>query len=81
MAVNPAQDLANLQQLRSDAIAVLAAEEAYQRVHGAKASYTLNGKNVQWTEFRTGKLEEIEKLNVLIQIDGGPFEIRTQGLT
>jgi hypothetical protein len=79
---SPANDLNNLVALKSNLIQALRDEAAYQAVYGAKPSYTLpGGKQVQWNEYRTAVLEQIKSLNDLIQIEGGPFEIRTQAMT
>jgi hypothetical protein len=74
-------DLTNLQALKSNLIAALANESAYQVSYGAKPSYQIDGEQVQWTEYRDRMIDKIETLNKLIQVEGGPFELRTQGVS
>lgn len=76
-----ATDLANLQAIRSNLLQVLANETLYQVTYGAKPSYAIDGENVQWTEWRDRAMDKLDSLNRLIQVAGGPFEIRTQGVT
>lgn len=56
--------------------AAIAAELA---VGPSKPSYTLNGQNVQWTEYRKSLLDELVQLNILINQEQ-PWLIRTQAL-
>lgn len=74
-------DLQNLQAARSALINTLAQEMAYQKANGPKPSYTLDGENYQWAEWLAAVQVAIDKFNILIQIEGGVFEYRTQGMT
>lgn len=69
---NPA-DLGNLQAIKSNLLAVLATETAWQVLNGPKPSYTLDGENYQWTEWRAQMLDKIATLNQLIQLEAGPY--------
>ena len=79
MATNTsAQNLADLQAIKSNLIQILKNETAWQVVHGAKPSYQIDGKNVQWTEYRQMVLEKIKDLNDLIQLEDGPWQLSMQ---
>ena len=73
LSPNPA-DLPNLQAIKSNWIVTLANEAAYQALHGAKPSYSVDGKSVSWDEYRSVMTEKIKALNELIQVEQGPFQ-------
>jgi hypothetical protein len=45
-----------------------------------KPSYSIDGQSVRWESYFATLTDKIEKLNQLIQIEGGPFEQQTQAL-
>jgi hypothetical protein len=45
-----------------------------------KPSYSIDGQSVSWESYFSMLTDRLEKLNHLIQIEGGPFEQRTQAL-
>lgn len=73
-----ATDLQNLQTIKSNLLASLAAETTYQAAHGPKPSYSLDGESYSWTEWREAVLRKITTLNALIQSEGGPFVITSR---
>ena len=46
-----------------------------------KPNYSLDGQSVSWAEYQAFLMDKIEKLNELIQQEGGPFELQTRALT
>jgi hypothetical protein len=73
-----AQNLTNLQAIKSNLIATLAAEATYQSSHGPKPTYSLDGESYDWTGYRTAVIAAVEKLNSLIQLETTPFVIRSR---
>lgn len=73
-----ASDLQNLQSIKSNLIASLAAETLYCATHSPKPTYALDGENYLWTEWREAVLRKVELLNKLIQLEGGPFIITSR---
>lgn len=71
-----AANLASLQQTKAQVLADLAAITA-----NPKPSYSINGQNVQWTEYFDRLTGRVAELNRLIQVEGGPFELQTQAAT
>jgi hypothetical protein len=45
-----------------------------------KPSYSIDGQSVSWESYFSMLTDKLEKLNQLIQIEGGPFEQQTQAL-
>ncbi|MBY0523439.1 MAG: hypothetical protein K2R98_08565 [Gemmataceae bacterium] len=70
-----ATELSNLQTIKSNLLAVLAAETAYQLANGPKPTYTLDGENYLWSEWREAVLRKVDMLNRLIQSEAGPFQL------
>jgi hypothetical protein len=75
---SPGPSLSSLVAIKNNLAQLLAAETAAQLTGGAKPSYSLDGESYSWTEWRTAVLEKIEKLNVLIQLESGPFQVVSQ---
>jgi len=72
-------DVENIRQIRSDYIATLAAEAAYQLANGPKPSYSIDGESVSWDSWRDSMTAKIESLTKLLNTVGGPFLIRSRG--
>jgi hypothetical protein len=45
-----------------------------------KPSYSIDGQSVSWESYFSMLTDKLEKLNQLIQVEGGPFEQQTQAL-
>lgn len=69
-----ATDIENLQTRRSAITAELAAGNS-------KPSYSIGGQSVSWTEYRLSLYEEMDKINNLIRQLGGPWMVRSRGIT
>jgi hypothetical protein len=74
-------DLQNLQTTKSNYIQLLTTESSYMLAHGPKPAYTIDGEQYDWDGFRRELNARIKELNDLIQIESGPFEVRTQGIS
>lgn len=72
--------LQRLKQAREDAVASLAAEQAYEAAHGPRDSYRIGDTAHDWPGWRDAKQREIEAYNRLIQAEQ-PFTIVSQGRT
>lgn len=46
-----------------------------------KPTYSVNGKTVSWETYYGMLVDKLENLNKLIQVEGGPLEFATQGLS
>lgn len=45
-----------------------------------KPNYSVDGQSVSWSEYFQMLTNQLEVLNRLIQVEGGPFEQQTQAL-
>jgi hypothetical protein len=45
-----------------------------------KPSYSIDGQSVSWESYFSMLSDKLEKLNQLIQVEGGPFEQQMQAL-
>ena len=45
-----------------------------------KPSYSINGQNVQWTEYFKTLTDQLAVINQQIQVAGGCFELQTQAV-
>lgn len=73
-----ATNLENLQAIKRDLLAALAAEAAYQAGSGGpQPSYSLDGESYQKTEWREAVLRKVDVLNRLIQAEQ-PYVIRSR---
>ncbi len=66
----------NLQTTIDNLAAALATESA-----NPKPSYSINGQQVSYTEWRTATIQQIRELNSLIGELDDPFEIVSPGIT
>ena len=57
--------------------ALIATETAYQVTNGPRPSYSLDGESYDWPGWLSAMVEKIEKLNALIQVEDGAFEVRS----
>jgi hypothetical protein len=46
-----------------------------------KPTYSIDGQSVSWESYFSMLSDKLEKLNQLIQVEGGPFERQTQALS
>ncbi len=67
--------LSNLQVAKANVAAILA-----QITADPKPSYSIDGQSVSWESYFSMLTGKLEALNKLIQVEGGPFEQRTQAL-
>ncbi len=63
-----ASDLENLQTLKSNALAALAAMTI-------RPDYSIDGQAVQWDKHRQSLLDEVARIDGLIAAANGPWEI------
>ena len=75
--MSPPTTLASLQAAKQSLAISLANETAYQTQYGPRPSYSLDGESYDWPGWRMACLTKIEKLNTLIQLEAGPFEVRS----
>lgn len=68
----------NLASIKASLLASLALETAYQETHGPKPDYSLDGESYQWTAWREAILRKVTELNKLIQLEDGPWVIRSR---
>lgn len=69
----------NLQSIKTNLLATLASETAYELANGARPQYSLDGESYDWPGYQMAVLEKVEKLNQLIQVEDGAFEVRSFG--
>ena len=43
-----------------------------------KPTYSVDGQSVSWSEYHAMLAEQMARINDLIQVEGGPFENRSQ---
>ena len=67
-----ASDCDNLQQLKSNLIAILVDMSAHP-----KPTYSLDGKSVSWSEYYGMIFQNLENVNRQIVFCQGPFECRS----
>jgi hypothetical protein len=67
--------LTNLQAAKANVAAILA-----QITADPKPSYSIDGQSVSWESYFSMLTGKLEALNKLIQVEGGPFEQKTQAL-
>lgn len=60
--------------------ASLAQETAYQAANGPRPSYSIGEQSYDWPGWRAATIQQIRDLSEVIQILGGPFEVRTIGV-
>lgn len=68
----------NLKAIKASLLQTLADETAYMEAYGPKLDYSLDGESYQWTAFRTAILEQVKNINILIQQEDAPFQIRSR---
>jgi len=68
--------LANLETARDNVTALLADLSAHP-----KPTYSLDGESYSWESYFSMLCGQLETLNKQIQVLGGPFEIKSSGLT
>lgn len=66
----------DLQTTKANLVAQLAADSVTPSM-----DYSIDGQSVSRTSWRQSLIDRIKELNELIQIEGGPFELRTQAVT
>jgi hypothetical protein len=65
----------NLTAVKTNVSAILA-----QITSDPKPSYSIDGQSVSWESYFSMLTDKLERLNQLIQVEGGPFEQQTQAL-
>lgn len=65
----------NLNQAKSNISAILAEITA-----NPQPSYSIDGQSVSWESYFNTLVEKLDRLNRLIQVEGGPMELATQAL-
>lgn len=71
--------LTSLQAAREDLAETVATEMAYQAANGARASYSVGGRSVSWTEWLRSSLDSLKEMDEAIQRLSGPTMIFTRG--
>ena len=77
----PADDAGFLQYLvdaRNYCATQLRNEELWEALNGPKPTYSLDGRSVQWDQWRTTRMAQIEKLQALIMAMDVPWEIHVR---
>ena len=69
-----ATNLDTLNTIKSQILADLAAITL-----NPQPSYSLDGQSVSWESYQAMLIDKLERINQLIQVEGGPFELRTLG--
>jgi hypothetical protein len=80
MPANTQTALANAIAAQNSLAASLADETAYQAANGPRPSYRIGDMSYDWPAWRTATLQQIKDLSEVIQILGGPFEVRSIGV-
>lgn len=68
-------DLEQLQTIKTNTLAILVDLTA-----NPKPSYSINGQSVSWESYYAQLLAQLERINSLIRVEGGPVEIATVGV-
>ncbi len=74
----------NIQAARDSLSLEYANELAYRAANGPKPTYTVKGKQVDWSKYQAQMLLDLRELNALVLAaggDGGLYEEVTRGYT
>lgn len=70
--------LTNYQSIRANLESVLLQETLYEAAHGPKLTYSLDGENYTWTEWKEAVLRQISALRQL-ENAANPYIVTSRG--
>lgn len=77
--MSTATDIADLKEIRSNIIASLKAETAYQVANGPKPSYSIDGESVNWDTWRDSMQRKVIEITEAILQTQGPVMVASRG--